>query len=82
VQSERKRKVYFGSNDFPPTCKRKILENKTVIPYWYKSPDELIKNQINEIVKEEDLEGLESVKFTVGGDHSGGKFRMMFKVLL
>jgi hypothetical protein len=49
-------------------------ENKTVIPYWYKSPDELIKNQINEIVKEEDLEGLESVKFTVGGDRGGGKF--------
>jgi hypothetical protein len=49
-------------------------KNKTVIPYWYKSPDELIKNQINEISKEEDLEGLESVKFTVGGDHGGGKF--------
>ncbi len=23
VQSERKRKAYFGSNDFPPTCKQK-----------------------------------------------------------
>jgi hypothetical protein len=46
VQSERKRKAYFGSNDFPPTCKRKILENKTVIPYWYKSPDEVIKTRL------------------------------------
>jgi hypothetical protein len=82
VQSERKGKAYFRSNDFLPTCKQKILENKTVIPYWYKSPDELIKNQINEIEKEEDLEGLESVKFTVGGNHGCGKVWMTFKILL
>jgi hypothetical protein len=41
----------------------------------------LIKHQINKIISAERLDGLERVNFTVGGDHGGGKFRMMFKIL-
>jgi hypothetical protein len=74
--------IITPSNDYPPTCKQLKLEDKTVVSYWYKLPDELIKSQINEIVSEEDLEGLERVNFTVGGDHRGGKFRMAFKIIL
>jgi hypothetical protein len=59
-----------------------VLEDKSVIPYWYKLPNELIKNKINEIVSEDNLSGIERVNFTVGGHHGGGKFRMSFKVLL
>jgi hypothetical protein len=59
-----------------------VLEYKTVIPYWYKLPNELIKDQINEIVSEDNLLGLERVNFTVGGNHVGRKFRMTFQVLL
>ncbi len=59
-----------------------VLEDKTVIRYWYKLPNELIKYQINEILSEDSLLGLERVNFTVGGDHGGGKCRVTFKVLL
>jgi len=82
VESEKKRRRYFGTNDYPPTCKKMVLEAKTVIPYWYKLSHELIKDQINEIVSEDSLLGLERVNFVVGGDHGGGKFRMTLKVLL
>jgi hypothetical protein len=58
VESEKKRKSYFGTNDYPPTCKRKVLEDKTIILYWYKLPNELTKDQINEIVPAENLVGL------------------------
>ena len=44
VESEKKRKRYFKTNDCPPTCKKMVLEDKTVIPYWYKLPNELIKD--------------------------------------
>jgi hypothetical protein len=54
------------------------LEDKTVILYWYKLPNELIKYQINENTSEDNFSGLERVNFTVGGDHCGGKFRMSY----
>jgi len=82
VESEKKRKKYFGTNDYPPTCKRKVLEDKTIIPYWYKLPNELIKDQINEIVSAENLVGLERVNFIVGSNHGRGNYRMMFKFLV
>jgi hypothetical protein len=44
VESEKKRKRYFGANDYPPTCKKMVLEDKTVIPYWNKLPNELRVN--------------------------------------
>jgi hypothetical protein len=31
VESEKKRRRYFGTNDYPPTCKKMVLEAKTVI---------------------------------------------------
>jgi hypothetical protein len=82
VESEKKRKRYFSMNDYPPTCKRKVLEDKTVIRYWYKLPNELMKDQINEIVSAENLVGLERVNFIVGSNHGRGNYRMMFKFLV
>jgi hypothetical protein len=31
VESEKKRKCYIGLNNYPPTCKQKILQDKTII---------------------------------------------------
>jgi hypothetical protein len=78
VESEKKIKRYFGTNNYPPTCKEMALEDKTVILYWYKLPNELIKYQINENTSEDNFSGLERVNFTMGGDHCGGKFRMSY----
>jgi hypothetical protein len=53
-----------------------------MVDYWYKLPHELIKHQINTMVKcHSDLDGLICVDICVGGDHGGGKFRMSLKVL-
>jgi len=35
-ESEEKRRIFFGGNDYPPTVNKKVLEDKTVIPFWYK----------------------------------------------
>jgi hypothetical protein len=59
-----------------------VLKDKTVIRYWYKLPNELIKDQSNEIISEDNLSGIERLNFTVGGSHGGGKFRMTFKFYL
>jgi hypothetical protein len=61
VVSEKKRRAYFGGNDFPPSVDRTILPDKTIVSYWWKRPDELLQHQINYILKPEDLQGLESV---------------------
>jgi hypothetical protein len=39
-KSEKIRREIFGNNDFPPTVDKNILEYKTVIPYWYKGPEQ------------------------------------------
>ena len=44
-ESELKRREYFSGQDFPPIVKEKVLQDKTIIPYWYKPPDELIQHQ-------------------------------------
>jgi hypothetical protein len=80
-ESEVKRREYFSGQDFPPTVKEKVLEDKTIVPYWYKLPDELVQHQLKTIVQAEQLHGLKRVDFTIGGDHGGGKFRMTLKVL-
>jgi len=73
-ESEKKRRKYFGDNDFRPTVNKKELPDKTIVYYWYKLPDALLKHQINEIVSAADLEGLQQVDIATGGDHGGGRF--------
>jgi hypothetical protein len=73
-ESEAKHCEYFARQDFPPIVDEKILEDKTCISFWYNSPDELIQHQLKNMVMAEQLEGLQRVDFTIGGDHGGGKF--------
>ncbi len=81
-ESEKKRRDFFQGQDFPPTVDRLQLADKTIINYWYKVPDELIKHQLGKIIKPDQLLNLKRVDFTVGGDHGGGKFRVTLKLLL
>jgi len=81
-ESEHKRREAFAGKDFPPTVNTLELPDKSMVDYWYKLPHELIKHQINTMVKcHSDLDGLIHVDICVGGDHGGGKFRMSLKVL-
>jgi hypothetical protein len=79
-ESEKRRREIFGNNDFPPTINKHVLEDKTVIPYWYKDPEQLIKHQISHIVPVNKLSSLTMLDIAVGGDHGGGKFRMSLKL--
>jgi len=81
-ESELKWREYFSGQDFLPTIGEKVLEDKTTIPFWYKSLDQLIQHQLKNIVTAEQLVGLKRVDLTIGGDRGGGKFRMALKVLL
>jgi hypothetical protein len=65
---------YFGDNDFRPKVDKKELPDKTIVYYWYKLLDALLKHQINEFVSAADLEGLHQVDIATGGDHGGGRF--------
>ena len=56
VVSEKQRRAYFGDNDFAPSVGRMVLEDKTIVPYWWKRPDQLIQHQLNYIFKQEDLD--------------------------
>jgi len=79
-ESEQKRRNFFGDTDFPPTVDKVVLEDKTVIPFWYKSPDEVLQKQLPHMIDESKLKDLRKVDIVVGGDHGGGKFRMTLKV--
>jgi hypothetical protein len=79
--SLKQRRAYFGDNDFAPSVGRMVLEDKTIVPYWWKRPDQLIQHQINYIFKQEDLDGILSVDIVTGGDHGGGRFQMLLKLL-
>jgi len=81
-ESEHKHRAYFGNNDFPPTVKKMELEDKTWVYFWYKQPDLLLQHQIKEIISATDLEGIIGVDIACGGDHGGGRFRMLLKILL
>jgi hypothetical protein len=59
-----------------------LLEDKTIVSYWWKRPDELLQHQINYAFKPEDLQGLTSVDIVTGGDHGGGRFQMLLKLML
>jgi len=45
-ESEVKLREYFSGQDFPTTVSEKVLEDKTTIPFWYKSLDQLIQHQL------------------------------------
>ena len=45
-ESEMKRREYFAGQDYPPTVDQKVLEDKTIFPYGYKSPNGLLKHQL------------------------------------
>jgi hypothetical protein len=32
--SEKKRRVYFGNNDFPPNVDKQTFQDKTILHYW------------------------------------------------
>jgi hypothetical protein len=66
----------------PPSVDRIVLADKTIVPFWRKRPDELLQHQINYVFQLEDFEGLVSVDIATGGDHGGGRFRMLLKLLL
>jgi S-adenosylmethionine:diacylglycerol 3-amino-3-carboxypropyl transferase len=40
-ESEHKRRTYFAGNKFPPVVDRLILEDKTIIDFWFKEPDKM-----------------------------------------
>jgi hypothetical protein len=79
--SEKKRRRYFGNIDFPPVVDKMELPDKTTAHYWWKRPDHLLENQLNHIIDLDRLKSLESVDFVTGGDHGGGRFRMLFKII-
>ncbi len=72
--------VFFGDNNFPPTVDKAVLEDKTIIPFWYKQPDQLLQSQLTKMIGVSKLKDLMQVDITVSGDHGGGKFRIMLKV--
>ena len=71
---------FFGDNDFPPTVDKKVLEDKTIIPFWFKRSDQLLQSQLPKLIDISKLKDLMHIDIIVGGDHGGGKFRMMLKV--
>jgi hypothetical protein len=79
-ESEQKRRNFFGDNDYPPTVDKKVLEDKTVIPFWYKRPDRLLQDQLQNMIHPDKLKVLKQLDIVIGGDHGGGKFRMTMKV--
>jgi hypothetical protein len=79
---KKKRRANFGDNDSPPSADWIVLADKTIVLFWWKHPDELLQHQINYMFKVEDLEGLESDDIATGGDHGGGRFQMLLKLLL
>ncbi len=64
-----------------PIVKEKVLEDTTIIPYWYKPPDKLIEHQFKAIILADQLFCLKRMDFTIGGNHGGGKFCMTLKIL-
>ena len=74
VVSEKKRRAYFGNNDFPPVVDREVLPDKTIVSYWWKQPDLLLKHQISDMLSAADLQGLQHVDICTGGDHGAVRF--------
>jgi len=80
-KSEHKRHAFFAGTELAPVVDQMVLEDKTVIDYWFNEPDVMLKNQIKNIIRRDKLQCVTSVDVTVGGDHGGRKFRMTLKIL-
>jgi len=78
--SEAERRRYFAGSDFRPTVLTKVLEDKTIIPYWYKRPDQYLQERLTDMIDPALIRDLVRVDIVIGGDHGGGKFRMTMKV--
>ena len=78
-ESEQKRCSFFW-RQCPPTVDKKVLDNKTVIPFWFKTPDQLLQSQLPKVIDASKLKDLMHIDIIVGGDHGGSKFRRMLKV--
>jgi len=78
---EHKRRAFLPELNFAPVVDRMVLEDKTVIDYWFKEPDVFLKHHINNIIRRDELQRVTSIDVTVGGDHGGRKFRMSLKIL-
>jgi hypothetical protein len=42
--SGAERRKYFAGSDFPPTVLTKVLDDKTIIPFWYKLSDAYLQS--------------------------------------
>ena len=79
IMASEKRRKYFGHSDLQPIVKRKIMEDKTIIPYWCKRPDEFIQKELCSMIDVTKLKDLTQLDIAIGGDHGGGKFRVGMK---
>jgi hypothetical protein len=80
--SESEWRKYFSDINFSSMVKTKVLEDKTIIPYWYKWPDIYLQMQLKNMINLPLLPKLIKVDIIIGGDHGGGKFCMLIKVNL
>ncbi len=78
--SEAKHRKHFCDSDFAPTVKNKMLEDRTIIPYWYKRPDHFIQNQLKDMIDIMKLKDLIQLDIMIGGDYGSGKFCVTMKV--
>jgi hypothetical protein len=78
--SESEQRKYFLDIDFSPMVKTKILEDRTIIPFWYKRPDIFLQKQLKNMIDLPLLPQLIKVDIIIGCDHGGGKFCMSMKV--
>ena len=74
VAFERKRRDYFGNNDFPPEVDHVVLPDKTAVSYWRKQLDLLLQHQLNEMVSLADVDKLTHADICTGYDHGVGRF--------
>jgi hypothetical protein len=73
--SEQKRCIFFGGNDYPSTVGKNVLEDKTYT-ILFKSPNQLLQDQLKNMVDPEKLKFLKQLDIVIGGNHGGGEFRM------
>ena len=71
----------FGETAMEPlwsVCK--TSEGKSVF-FWWKPPDRLLENEINDLLDKADCEKLTQVDFSTGGDHGKGRFRQLLTMV-
>ncbi len=73
--------LFFAGTEFPPVIDKMVLQDKTIIDFWFKEPDVMLKHQINNVIKQDQIQHVSCFDLLVGGDHSGRKFRMTLKIL-